>query len=135
MNKKNADYYFLLSDVVEYRKKEKMEYMRTLLLFSFTLMKATSEENTRSIQMSVHNNLISQCTHTTCLAILNITTTDQFQCQIACLALVQCKVAIYYQITMSCQLFDDNLNQSGNMSYYMDAVTMIVISGTRFSSG
>ncbi|CAF3937154.1 unnamed protein product, partial [Adineta steineri] len=56
-------------------------------------------------------------------------------CQLACLTQSQCTAATFYESTFDCELFDNTVNQNGNMLADVDATSMDAISGTRFSSG
>ncbi|CAF0889087.1 unnamed protein product [Adineta steineri] len=57
---------------------------------------------------------------------------DSTNCQVACLTQSQCIAATFYRSTFNCELFDNILNQNGNMLANMDATSMSIISGTRF---
>ena len=89
----------------------------------------------RSGRMSILSNLTFECAQTTCPPFANVTGSNIRQCQMACLRQIQCKAATYYQSTSVCQVFDNTINQNGNMSDSINTVTMIIIPGTRFPSG
>ncbi|CAF4076263.1 unnamed protein product, partial [Adineta steineri] len=72
-----------------------------------------------------------QCSRTTCVPFATVTVSSIYNCQVACLAQVQCKAASFYQSSSNCELFADISNQIGNLSANIDTVTMIVIDGTR----
>ena len=112
-----------------------MTSKRVSLLYFFVLMKQTIGEDIRSVRMSSFNNLALQCAQTTCLPFANLTTRGVRQCQIACLVQVQCTAVTYYQPASNCQLHDSTINQNGNMSYNVNTVTIIIITGTRFPPG
>ncbi|UJR24229.1 hypothetical protein I4U23_027196 [Adineta vaga] len=44
-------------------------------------------------------------------------------------------IATFYKSSSQCQLFNNSINQNANMSYEMNAVTMITILGTRYPLG
>ncbi|CAF1404615.1 unnamed protein product [Adineta steineri] len=75
-----------------------------------------------------------QCANTTCLAFLNVITSNIKNCQVACLTQSQCRAATFHRSTTNCELFGDILNQNGNMLADVDATSMDVISETRFPS-
>ncbi|CAF1511232.1 unnamed protein product [Adineta ricciae] len=89
-------------------------------------------DNIRSVQMSTINDKIFQCAQSTCLPFYNLTTSDVLRCQIECLNQNQCIAITFYRTNFQCQLFNNSLNQNGNMSYEMNVVTMITIVGTRY---
>ena len=105
------------------------------LFFFFVLVKRTIGEDMRSVRMSLFNGSTFQCAQTTCLPFANLTTANVRRCQIACLMQVPCEAATYYQPASSCQLYNSSINQNGNLSYHMNAMTMMVIAGTRFPPG
>ncbi|CAF1204179.1 unnamed protein product [Adineta steineri] len=89
----------------------------------------------RSEQMSLMPASKFQCVNTTCLPFISVITTDIRNCQFACLGQSQCTAATFHQSNSNCELFDNMLNQNGNMLADVDATSMNVISGTRFPSG
>ena len=105
------------------------------LLCIFLFVKQTAGQDIRSFRMFILSNLTFQCAQTTCLPFSNLTASNIRQCQMTCLRQTQCTAAIYYESTSVCQLFDSTINQNGNMSYNINAVTMIIIPGTRVPSG
>jgi hypothetical protein len=108
-------------------------YLLLLLLFMFIIQIMT--DNIRSIQMSIINDKIFQCAQSTCLPFHNVTTLDILHCQIGCLNQYQCIAATFNKSTSNCQLFNDSLNQNGNMTNEINVVTMITIFGTRYPPG
>ncbi|UJR24240.1 hypothetical protein I4U23_027207 [Adineta vaga] len=101
----------------------------------FAIVIKSAEANTQSMKMSLMINFKFQCANTTCLPYINIITTNVLSCQVACLVQRQCNAATFYRSTSNCKLFDDILNQNGNMLVDVDATSMSVISGTRFPPG
>ncbi|CAF4078195.1 unnamed protein product, partial [Adineta steineri] len=73
-----------------------------------------------------------QCANTTCLPFNNVIPSNIQNCQVACLTQSQCIAATFHQSTSNCELFDNMLNQNGNVLADVDATSMNVISGTRF---
>ncbi|CAF4162766.1 unnamed protein product [Adineta steineri] len=95
----------------------------------------TAGEDTQSMIMSLIPDAKFQCANTTCLPFISVITTDIRNCQFACLGQSQCKAATFYQSTSNCELFDNMLNQNGNILADVDATSMNIISGTRFPPG
>ncbi|CAF1224432.1 unnamed protein product [Adineta steineri] len=102
------------------------------LWFSFMIITQTFGQDIRSEEMSVIPDSRFQCTNTTCLPFISVITTDIRNCQFACLSQSQCTGATFHQPTSNCELFDNMLNQNGNILADVDATSMNVISGTRF---
>ena len=55
--------------------------------------------------MSIMTGWQFQCTNTTCLPFITVTTSSIRECQFTCLAQVQCQAASFQQTTSSCKLF------------------------------
>ncbi|CAF1383593.1 unnamed protein product [Adineta steineri] len=91
-------------------------------------------EDIQSMIMSLMINSKFQCANTTCLPFINVFTSNIMNCQVACLTQSQCRAATFHRSTSNCELFDNMLNQNGNMLGDVDAISMNVISGTRFPS-
>ncbi|CAF1514635.1 unnamed protein product [Adineta ricciae] len=89
-------------------------------------------DNIRSVQMTIINDKIFQCAQSTCSPFNNLTTSNILLCQIDCLNQNQCMAATFYKSNSQCQLFNDSLNENGNMSDEMNAITMITIIATRY---
>jgi hypothetical protein len=85
--------------------------------------------------MSIMSGWQFQCTNTTCLPFVTVTTSDIRDCQLTCLAQVQCQAASFQQTTSSCKLFTNIQNQNGNMFADVETVTMIVMSETQMPLG
>ncbi|CAF3702757.1 unnamed protein product, partial [Adineta steineri] len=81
--------------------------------------------------MSIEAGWQFQCSNTTCLPFATVTVSNIDNCQVACLAQVNCKALTFYRSSSSCELFADISNETGNLSANIDAVTMIAIDGTR----
>ncbi|CAF0979395.1 unnamed protein product [Adineta steineri] len=92
----------------------------------------TVEQDIRSEQMFLIPDAKFQCANTTCLPFISVITTDIRNCQFACLSQNQCTAATFHRSTSNCELFDNMLNQNGNMLADVDATSINVISGTRF---
>ncbi|CAF1183634.1 unnamed protein product [Adineta steineri] len=92
-------------------------------------------QDIRSMEMSLMPDFKFQCANTTCLPFLNVITLNIEYCQIACLGQSQCTAATFHRSTSDCELFDNMLNQNGNLLGDVDAISMNVISGTRFPPG
>ncbi|CAF0882850.1 unnamed protein product [Adineta ricciae] len=86
----------------------------------------------RSIQMLIANDKIFQCAQSTCLPFYNFVTSDIRRCQINCLNQDECVAATFYQSNLQCQLFNTSIKQNTNMSFEMNAVTMITVFRTRY---
>ncbi|CAF1294086.1 unnamed protein product [Adineta steineri] len=89
-------------------------------------------EDIRSIAMSLMIDFKFQCANTTCLPFVNIFTSNVRNCQVACLIQSQCTAATFHRSTSNCELFDNMVNQNGNMLTEADTTSMNIISGTRF---
>ncbi|CAF0731957.1 unnamed protein product [Adineta steineri] len=81
--------------------------------------------------MSTNTGWQFQCFNTTCLPYATIIVPNIRRCQMACLAQVHCHAVTFHRSPSDCELFADISNQNGNLLPNMDAVTMIVIDGTR----
>ncbi|CAF1071144.1 unnamed protein product [Adineta steineri] len=92
----------------------------------------TAGEDTQSMIMSLIPDAEFQCANTTCLPVTNVITSNIRNCQVACLTQSQCIAATFYQSTSNCELFDNMLNQNGNILADVDATSMNIISETRF---
>ena len=75
------------------------------------------------------------CAQSTCTPFANTTARDIFQCEVACLFVVQCKALTFHQSTLNCEIFGNVTNQTGNMLADSDVTTMVMIDGTRFPDG
>ncbi|CAF3831500.1 unnamed protein product, partial [Adineta steineri] len=73
-----------------------------------------------------------QCANTTCLPFIHVITSNVRNCQVTCLTQNQCIAATFHRSTSDCELFDNMLNQNGNMLPDVHAISMNIISGTRF---
>ncbi|CAF0858610.1 unnamed protein product [Adineta steineri] len=102
------------------------------LWLSFMIITQTVGQDIRSEEMSVVPDSKFQCANTTCLPFISVITTDIKNCQFACLGQSQCIAATFHRSTSNCELFNNMLNQNGNISADVDATSMNVISGTRF---
>ncbi|CAF1506607.1 unnamed protein product, partial [Rotaria sordida] len=60
-----------------------------------------------------------------------VTVSDVRDCQIACLAQVQCRTANFRKTTNQCQLFTIASSQTGIISANMGTAVMTIIDGTR----
>ncbi|UJR20289.1 hypothetical protein I4U23_023420 [Adineta vaga] len=72
-----------------------------------------------------------QCATTTCLPFSNVIKLNIFECQITCLNQIQCNAITFHSSTSNCELFVDILNENENMVIDTNAVTRIVMTGTR----
>ncbi|CAF1365461.1 unnamed protein product [Adineta steineri] len=81
--------------------------------------------------MSIEAGWQFQCSNTTCLPFVTVTVSNIDNCQVACLAQVDCQVLTFYRSSSNCELFADISNQNGNLSANIDTVTMIAIDRTR----
>ncbi|CAF0822768.1 unnamed protein product [Adineta steineri] len=109
-----------------------MASTRVCLWLLFMIITQSIGEDTQSMIMSLIVDSKFQCANTTCLPFINIITSNIRNCQVACLTRSQCKAATFYRSTSNCELFDNMLNQNGNMLADVDATSMNIISGTRF---
>jgi hypothetical protein len=105
--------------------------IRILLLLLCVLLGPSVAEDIRSIKMSVMTGWEFECTDTTCLPFANVIASSVRECQILCLAQVQCQAASFQQSTSSCKLFATIPNQNGDMAVDVETTTMIVISQAR----
>ncbi|CAF1134574.1 unnamed protein product [Adineta steineri] len=92
-------------------------------------------QDIRSMEMSLMPDIKFQCANTTCLPFISVITTDIRNCQFACLGQSQCIAATFHRSTSNCELFNNMLSQNGNLLGDVDAISMNVISGTRFPPG
>ncbi|CAF3646622.1 unnamed protein product [Adineta steineri] len=92
----------------------------------------TAGEDTQSMIMSLILDAKFQCANTTCLPVTNVITSNIRNCQVACLTQSQCIAATFHRSTSNCELFDNMLNQNGNILADVDATSMNIVSGTRF---
>ncbi|CAF3906819.1 unnamed protein product [Adineta steineri] len=104
------------------------------LCILFMIITKVVGEDIQSMMMSLMPGSTFECANTTCLPFDNITTSNIRSCQLACLTQSQCTAATFYESTFDCELFDNTVNQNGNMLADVDATSMDAISGTRFSS-
>ncbi|CAF1469465.1 unnamed protein product, partial [Adineta steineri] len=107
---------------------------RICLWLLFMIIAQVVGYDTQSMMMSLVVDTKFQCANTTCLPFTSVITTDIRNCQLACLGESQCTAATFHRSTSNCELFDNMLNQHGNMLGDVDAISMHVISGTRFPS-
>ncbi|CAF1412270.1 unnamed protein product [Adineta steineri] len=61
-----------------------------------------------------------QCSNTTCLPFATVVVSNIGNCQVACLAQVQCNGATFYRSSSNCELFANVSNQNGNLTVNMD---------------
>ncbi|CAF4141656.1 unnamed protein product [Adineta steineri] len=108
-----------------------MAQRRNSLFIVFVLVTQLAAQDIRSVYMSKEVGWQFQCSNTTCLPFATVAVSNIINCQVACLAQVQCNGASFHQSTSNCELFADISNQNGNLSANIDTVTMIVIDGTR----
>jgi hypothetical protein len=81
--------------------------------------------------MSIMSGWQFQLNNTTCITSIIVPTLNVRQCQMACLTQAQCRAATFDRSNSTCQLFFGTPNLNNNMSSNTDAVSIIVISGTR----
>ncbi|CAF4318596.1 unnamed protein product [Adineta steineri] len=112
-----------------------MTSRRNCLWFVFMIITQIVGEDTQSVIMSLSFDSKFECANIICSPFIDIITSNIKNCQVACLTRSQCKGATFYRSTLNCQLFDNILNQNGNMLADVDAISMNVITGTRFPSG
>jgi hypothetical protein len=112
-----------------------MAWIRISLLFLFIFIAQSVAQDKRSFSMSIMTCWQFQCATTTCLPFVTAIVSNVRVCQMACLAQVQCQAASFQQSNSTCELFTDIRNQNENMSADVEAVTMIVNSGTRMPPG
>ncbi|CAF4199579.1 unnamed protein product, partial [Adineta steineri] len=98
----------------------------------FMIITQVIGEDTQSLIMSLISNAKFECANTTCLPFSNVIKSNIMKCQAACLTQSQCRAATFHRSTSNCELFADMLNQNANMLADVDAISMNVISGTRF---
>ncbi|CAF4019578.1 unnamed protein product [Adineta steineri] len=72
-----------------------------------------------------------QCSRTTCLPFATVNVSNIENCQVACLAQVDCQALTFFRSSFGCELFANISNQNNNLTANMDTVTMIAIDGTR----
>ncbi|CAF1317093.1 unnamed protein product [Adineta steineri] len=76
-----------------------------------------------------------QCSRTTCLPFATVNVSNIENCQVACLAQVDCQALTFFRSSFGCELFANISNQNNNLTANMDTVTMIAIDGTRIPLG
>ncbi|CAF4138493.1 unnamed protein product [Adineta steineri] len=111
-----------------------MASRRICLWLLFMIIAQVVGEDTQSMIMSLMVDSKFQCASTTCIPFINVFTSNIMNCQVACLTQSPCRAATFHRSTSNCELFDNMLNQNGNMLGDVDAISMNVISGTRFPS-
>ncbi|CAF4116996.1 unnamed protein product, partial [Adineta steineri] len=111
-----------------------MASRRICLWILFMIVAQVVGEDTQSMIMSLMVDSKFQCANTTCLPFINVFTSNIMNCQVACLTQSQCRAATFHRLTSNCELFDNMLNQNGSILADVDAISMNVISGTRFPS-
>ncbi len=109
------------------------EKISLLLLFIFTAR--SNVEDIRAIEMSVMTGYEFQCVNTTCLPLITVTAPNIRECQISCLAQVQCQAASFQETTSSCDVFTNIPDPNSNLVAHAEIVTMIVMSRTRIPPG
>ncbi|CAF0762109.1 unnamed protein product [Adineta steineri] len=112
-----------------------MASTRICLCLLFMIITQSLGEDIRSMEISLMIDSKFQCANTTCLPFVNVISTDIRNCQFACLGQSQCTAATFHQSTSDCELFDNMVNQNGNVLIDADTISMSVISQTRFPSG
>ncbi|CAF1399629.1 unnamed protein product [Adineta steineri] len=109
-----------------------MASTRVCLWLLFMIITQLTAQDIRSMEMYLMIDSKFQCANTTCLPFISIITSNIKNCQVACLAQSQCIAATFHRSTSDCELFDNMLNQNGNMLADVDATSMKINSGTRF---
>ncbi|CAF4244244.1 unnamed protein product, partial [Adineta steineri] len=109
-----------------------MASTRVCLWLLFMIITQAIAQDIRSMEMSLMIDSKFQCANTTCFPFISVITSNIRNCQVACLAESQCIAATFHRSTSGCELFDNMLNQNGNMLADVDSTSMNVISGTRF---
>ena len=104
-------------------------------LFLFIFITQLVAQDIHSLEMSVAIGWQFQCANTTCLNFANVNASDIRECQLACLAQVQCQATSFQQTISSCQLFSNFSSQNNNLLVDVNTVAMVVLDGTRMSSG
>ena len=112
-----------------------MTSTRVTLLFPLVLIAQAAAQDMRSLQMSFMHGGQFQCMNTSCLPFVNISVADIRQCQLTCLALVQCQAASFQRTASTCELFAFIPNQTVYLSARVDTTAMIVDFGTRMPMG
>ncbi|CAF1377282.1 unnamed protein product [Adineta ricciae] len=112
-----------------------MIWTRIFALFSMIIFDLVLTQNINSVQMTIMDGWQFQCATTSCLPHATVTASDIFQCQITCLQQTQCIAIGFRQSISKCQLFTNDINQNSSLETAVDAVTMMVIPGTRLPSG
>ncbi|CAF1193263.1 unnamed protein product [Adineta steineri] len=107
---------------------------RICLWLLFMTITQVVGEDIQSMIMSLMIDSKFQCANTSCLPFINVFTSNIMNCQVACLTQSQCRAATFHRSTFNCELFDNMLNQNESILADIDAVSMNVISGTRFPS-
>ena len=85
----------------------------------------------RSIQLSQMNNIKYECISVGCLPSTTVFTSDLRRCQMACLAMIQCRTASFYQSTNQCDLFTDIPDQYGSLLTAIGVVTFTATDSRR----
>ena len=108
----------------------------TIFIFSLLIfMERSIAQDSRSIMMSEMQGWQLQCTNTSCLPFLTLTALNVRNCQMFCLAEIQCEAASFDQSVAQCELFANIISQTGNMAAQTGITTWIVVPGTRIPEG
>ena len=112
-----------------------MIWTRILVLVLMVILKQSIAHDIRSFTLSIMNEWQFQCATTTCSPYSTIIVSHIRRCQMDCLAQTQCEAASFHQSNLTCQLFENMSNSNITLETATDIITMIVVSGTRTSSG
>lgn len=85
--------------------------------------------------MFIMPDLEFQCTNTTCLPFAAFIVPNIHQCQIDCLAQIQCQAATFHRPSAYCELFNNSPDPNNPMVANIGTTTMIVTTRTRFPTG
>lgn len=102
-----------------------------LLLFIYTIIVQSMAQNMRSIKLSQMNNIKYECVSVGCLPSTTLFTPNLRRCQMACLAMIQCRTASFYQSTNQCDLFTDIPDEYGRLLVAVNVVTVTTTDSRR----
>lgn len=109
-----------------------MTYTQLILLLA--VIKHSNSEDTRSILLSITNNVRYQCNQAGCSPSNVISVSSLRRCQIVCLTDSQCRTVAFNLITNQCETFPDIPSQYGSLTAQLSFLTMTATDQRRLSA-
>ncbi|CAF1378438.1 unnamed protein product [Adineta ricciae] len=102
--------------------------MKFLILLSFfTCASQLPLQNIRTIELSILYNARYQCVDPQCSPITIIFVSNFEKCHMACLDNINCRTAVFNELTDSCEIFTDIIRQYGQIINEENIVTITTI--------